>query len=140
MILAGDLLPEQSIEVRAESMPIWAAALRDPNPIHVDPEATRAAGLGDRVINQGPANVGYLVNALLAAFPEAWIDGLQFRFLDSVRAGDVATAGGRITTVTTTEQGLRIECILELNVQGKCVLSGTASAILPRPSDAISTS
>jgi acyl dehydratase len=120
---AGDLIPERRILVRAESMPVWSAALRDPNPIHLDPEAARAAGLGDRVINQGPANIGYLVNALSDAFPGRDIVRMDFRFLDNVYAGDVAVARG---TVVAVSEGA-IECALELSVEGRAVLTGTAT-------------
>jgi acyl dehydratase len=131
MIRAGDRIAERAILVRAETMPIWAAALRDPNPIHLDPAAARAAGLGDRVINQGPANVGYLVNALTAAFPGARIERLEFRFLDNVRAGDVAVAAGLVSRVTAVAGGLELACALELTVEGRCVLTGTASLVVP---------
>jgi acyl dehydratase len=131
MIEAGDPIPECATLVRAEAMPIWAAALRDPNPIHVDPGAARAAGLGDRVVNQGPANLGYLVNALLAAFPQGVIERLEFRFLDIVRAGDVAVAGGVVSGVKRMDAGLRVDCALALKVAGRCVLSGTATIIVP---------
>ena len=50
-------------------MKTFAVALADPNPIHLDPEAVKAAGLGDRVINQGPAGLGYLLNMLHEAVP-----------------------------------------------------------------------
>ena len=52
--------------VSAEKMKLMAALLHDPNPIHLDPEAVRGLGMGDRVVNQGPANQAYLVNMLLA--------------------------------------------------------------------------
>ena len=52
--------------VSAEKMKLMAALLHDPNPIHLDAEAVRGLGMGDRVVNQGPANQAYLVNMLLA--------------------------------------------------------------------------
>src|SRR5690606_10995936 len=99
MIEVGEIIPTRTIVVRPESMPVWAAALRDPNPIHLDANATRAAGLGDRVINQGPANIGYLVNALLARFPNGRIVAMDFVFLDNVRGGDMAAATGKVVRV-----------------------------------------
>ena len=52
--------------VSPEKMKIFAALARDPNPIHWDRAAVAERGLGDRLINQGPINLGYVVNMLLA--------------------------------------------------------------------------
>lgn len=131
MIAAGAAIPERRILVRAESMPVWAAALRDPNPIHVDPRATRAAGLGDRVINQGPANIGYALAALADAFPAGEIGEMEFRFLANVHAGEVAVASGTVMSVDRSGDGYRVTCTLELSVAGLPVLSGSVSLTTP---------
>jgi acyl dehydratase len=120
---AGDVLTPARIEVRAESMPVWAAALRDPNPIHLDQEAVRTAGLGNRVINQGPANMGYMLNGLAKALPGSRLVEFEVRFLEAVRGGDVVIADGCITDV---EEGVAI-CRLALRRDDDVqVLSGTA--------------
>src|SRR3546814_17276029 len=80
----------------------WAVVLHDPNPIHLDVEVVKAKGLGDKVINQGPANVAYVMNMLAAAFPGSRIEKMDSRFVDYVYAGDRLTAGG---TVTGTDEG-----------------------------------
>ncbi|RYD54380.1 MAG: hypothetical protein EOP60_07700 [Sphingomonadales bacterium] len=129
MTAPGDAIGPAAILVCVDSMPIWARALRDPNPIHVDAEAARAAGLGDRVINQGPANIGYLVNAVLAHFPGGTIERMDFRFIDNVRGGDVATASGVVRSVEATRQGARVECDMVLAVDGNAVLTGTATLL-----------
>lgn len=133
MIRAGDRIPAHELRISATSMPVWASALQDPNPIHVDPEAARAAGLGDRVINQGPANIGYLLNALSRHFPSASIETMEFRFLDNVRAGDIVRASGVISAVQTTATGVRASCILELHVEDCLVLSGDATFHIAAP-------
>jgi 3-hydroxybutyryl-CoA dehydratase len=115
-VKTGDALPPQRTLVRAEAMPIWAAALHDPNPIHVDPAAVRALGLGDRVINQGPINVGYLVNMLAAAFPGSRLERVEVRFQANVFAGDVAVASGTIAAVNQADH--RVDCNLLLTVEG----------------------
>lgn len=131
MIEVGEIIPTRTIVVRPESMPVWAAALRDPNPIHLDANATRAAGLGDRVINQGPANIGYLVNALLARFPNGRIVAMDFVFLDNVRGGDVAAASGKVVRVEPRAGVVRVECELALRVGDRTVLTGTATIDTP---------
>jgi acyl dehydratase len=124
----GDALPPFVIEsVSAEAMKKWAVFLADPNPIHLDVEVVKAKGLGDRVINQGPINVAYMMNMLMAAFPGAKIEAMDSRFLDNVYGGDKAVASGTITAI----EGNRISCEFSLDVEGRgTVNSGTATILI----------
>jgi acyl dehydratase len=106
-----------------------AALLRDPNPIHWDVESVKRLGMGDRVVNQGPNNMAYVVNALMA-----WVGGdpaavrsVQVRFQGNVLAGDRVTAGGEVTEVRE-EDGQRIAvCAVWLDRDdGARLLAGTA--------------
>ncbi|WP_116812385.1 MaoC family dehydratase [Steroidobacter cummioxidans] len=120
MIAVGDSLPSLRIEsVSAEKMRQLAAVLRDPNPIHLDPAAVARLGLGDRVINQGPANLAYIINMLRAAFPRSTLLQLDARFLANVFGGDAAEAGGRVTSITSETKGTRVSCETWLNVDGR---------------------
>lgn len=92
----GDTLPILTHVVESTAMVIMAEILRDPNPIHLDPAAAAAAGLGDRVINQGPANLGYVIEMLHAALPDHRVESLESRYLANVRGGDTVTAGGKV--------------------------------------------
>jgi 3-hydroxybutyryl-CoA dehydratase len=114
-IEAGDLLPCWTVEtVDPEKMKIMAALLRDPNPIHLDPAAVRALGLGDRVVNQGPVSFGYVQNMLAAwAGGPDRIRAMSLRLTATVLAGDRLAARGRVTSVSST--GL-VECAVWLDV------------------------
>lgn len=124
----GDALPPFVIESASpEAMKAWAVFLADPNPIHLDVEVVKAKGLGDRVINQGPMNVAFMLNMLMAAFPSAAIEAIDSRFLDNVYGGDKVTAQGTITAV----EGNRISCEFTLDVDGRGpVNSGTATIMI----------
>jgi 3-hydroxybutyryl-CoA dehydratase len=124
----GDALPPFVIEsVSPQAMKQWSVFLADPNPIHLDVEVVKAKGLGDRVINQGPINVAYMMNMLMAAFPGARIDAMDARFLDNVYGEDKAIASGTITAI----EGNRISCEFTLTVEGRgTVNSGTATIII----------
>lgn len=123
---AGDALPPFVIEsVSTEAMKEWAVFLADPNPIHLDAEVVKAKGLGDRVINQGPINVAYMVNMLMAAFPAGRIDRMDSRFLDNVYGGDRAIASGTVTAV----EGDRIECAIQLDVDGRGTVNSATATI-----------
>jgi 3-hydroxybutyryl-CoA dehydratase len=125
---AGTELGPWTIEsVDPEKMKLFAVALDDPNPIHLDPEAVKAAGLGDRVINQGPAGLGYLINMLRAAAPGARVQALRVRFTANVFGGDHVVAAGVVDAV---EDG-RASCRVWLDVSGgKRALAGTATLVL----------
>ena len=125
---AGDTLPPFVIEsVSPDAMKDWAVFLADPNPIHLDVEVVKAKGFGDRVINQGPINVAYMMNMLMAAFPDGCIENMESRFLDNVYAGDKVVASGRVTAV----EGARVECEISLDVQGRGIVNaGTATVRL----------
>tara|TARA_R110000824_G_scaffold13280_5_gene57873 strand:+ start:13010 stop:13399 length:390 start_codon:yes stop_codon:yes gene_type:complete len=124
----GDELPPFTIEsVSPEAMKQWAIFLADPNPIHLDVEVVKAKGLGDKVINQGPANVAYMMNMLMAAFPGCRIEAMDSRFLDNVYGEDKVVASGTITAIEDN----RISCEFTLDVEGRgTVNSGTATVII----------
>ena len=124
----GDSLPPFVVESASpEAMKAWAVFLADPNPIHLDVDVVKAKGLGDRVINQGPMNVAFMINLLMAAFPGATIEAMDSRFLDNVYGGEQVTAQGTISAV----EGNRIACEFTLDVDGRgTVNSGTATLLV----------
>jgi acyl dehydratase len=109
-------------------MAIMADVLRDPNPIHLDPAAATAAGLGDRVINQGPANLAYVVDMLHAAIPNHRIARLESKFLANVRDGDLVTAGGHVSRV----EAARIECDAWLELEDGAIAVAVVATLVPR--------
>jgi acyl dehydratase len=133
-ITVGDTLtPFRVNPVSPEAMKDWAVFLADPNPIHLDPEVVKAKGLGDRVINQGPANVAYIINMLNLAFPGAQIETLDSRFMDNVYGGDNAETFGTVTSITETDGVSRVSCDIGLRIEGRGdVISGTATVILAK--------
>jgi len=121
--------------VDAEKMKTMAVLLQDPNPIHWDLSAVERLGLGSKLINQGPNNMAYVVNALVS-----WIGGiarfrgLKVRFHQNVFAGDRLTVVGRITDIYQVEVGELATCDVQL-VRGdvensEIVMAGQASVIL----------
>jgi acyl dehydratase len=126
----GDPIPTWRLAaVEAAPMKVMALLLQDPNAIHYDPATVARLGMGDRVVNQGPANLAYLQNTLAA-----WAGGLDrilgvdVRFLANVVAGDAIEAGGRV--VSLEEDGGRTiaTCAVWLDVTGgPRALQGTAT-------------
>jgi acyl dehydratase len=117
--------------VRPEMMHVWAKILHDPNPIHTDAEAVRAKGLGDRVINQGPGNVSYIMNMLLAAFPAGRLAAIKVRFLDNVFGNEVVTPSAVVHGIEQATEGRRISLDIALHADGRLVLDGEAVVLTP---------
>lgn len=132
---AGDAIPVWELScVDPEKMKLLAALLRDPSPIHLDRDAVRRNGLGERLVNQGPSNLGYVQNMLIAwAGGPDRIRAMSMRFAANVFAGDRVVAGGRVIAVA---DGLA-DCEVWLDAfrpgEGAPVraLAGTATVVVP---------
>jgi acyl dehydratase len=124
----GTLVPAWEIEsVSPEPMKVMALVLRDPNPIHFDAVSLRRLGLPERPINQGPNNVGYVINMLLAwAGDPGALEAIRVRFRANVLAGDRVVAGGRVTDVEHRADGVHVTCDVWLDRGEVRVLDGTA--------------
>ena len=123
----GDVIPSWSMDhVDSARMKTMAAILRDPYPVHWDRAANEALGLGGRVINQGPLNLGYVVNMLLGCFGPTSIRRLTVSFGRPVLDGDRVKASGRVTALSTHDGESRATCDVWLERDGERVLDGTA--------------
>jgi 3-hydroxybutyryl-CoA dehydratase len=130
--VTGNTLKPFRIEaVSTEGMKAWAVFLRDPNPIHLDPAAVAAKGLGNRVINQGPANLAYIISMLQAEYPGALIEALDVRYVDNVFGGEAVEAGGTVTAVAEADGTVHCEIWLRTDARGPA-LTGTAAVRLPK--------
>lgn len=128
----AELGPWALEEVGGERVAELAILLDDANPIHLDPAAAQAAGLGDRPIAQGPASIGYVFNMLRASLPGSDIADLRVRLLANVFVGDGVVAAGRVESVDDRGPATRIGCSVWLDVvDGPRALEGTAALIQP---------
>jgi 3-hydroxybutyryl-CoA dehydratase len=116
--------------VSSESMRTLAQVLGDPNPIHLDRDAVAALGLGDRLINQGPANFAYIVNMLRDAAPAAEIRNLSVRLLSNVFEGERVEAAGEVVSVDGDAKERRVSCRVWLDGESGRALEGTATLVV----------
>jgi len=133
MLEAGTSLPERRIDfVSPDTMQAWAPILADPNPIHLDREAVRASGLGDRRINQGPINVAYVMDMLQAALPGGIIERFSNRFVDNVYEGEALLANATVTSVEQRNGIVRIGCDFVLtSLERGPVITGKSVVAIP---------
>jgi acyl dehydratase len=122
----GDEVPGWVMDhVRADRMRLTSAIHRDPNPVHWDPESTRSRGLDGRVINQGPLNVSYLANMLMAWRGPACLRRLTVEFHGRLYDGDHVTARGVVTAVDLEARTATCDVWLE-RLDGSRPVVGTA--------------
>jgi 3-hydroxybutyryl-CoA dehydratase len=100
----------------AEHARLWSEALHDPNRVHFDADFVAKLGLGDRPINQGPANIAYLYNMLAACFPGRNVVVLDARMTGMVRIGDTIEVTGNVIAVEPSAKGSVVRCQLLLSV------------------------
>lgn len=131
-VVVGDRVPEVLVQdVSPEKMKTMAALIHDPNPIHWDAGAVAALGMGDRVVNQGPSNMAYIINALIEWTGDAGsIRNVRCRFKGNVFAHDRLTATGVVTAVRDEAEGRVLECDVWLDRDGTKVVTGTARVVL----------
>ena len=124
MIEVGTQIPPFVVDsVPTEPMKTMAFVLRDPNPIHWDESAVRSLGLGEKVINQGPTNKAYIINALINWLGDpAALRSINVRFRGNVYAGERVEAGGEVTAI---EDGIAT-CDVWLDGPNGRVIAGTA--------------
>ncbi len=108
-------------------MKTMAAILRDPYPVHWDREANERLGLGGRVVNQGPLNLGYVANMLMAWAGPASIRRLTVSFGRPVLDGDHVVAHGRVRDVVDGTA----HCDVWLARGDERVVTGTAEVVAP---------
>ena len=116
MYSEGFTLKDWQFLVPQESMNTWAVILDDPNPIHLDASAVKQVGLGDKTINQGPANIAYVLNMIEENFPNSQILKMNNKMTDSVLEGDLVTVSGQITEVKAKGDQFIVSCSIKLTV------------------------
>lgn len=130
-VQVGDSIPPFVVSsVDAGRMKTMAALLQDPYPIHWDPEATAALGLGNRLINQGPLSLGYVTNMLMNWQGNECVRRLTASFRAPVFEGETVTAGGAVTEIVEVDGERRARCDVWLDGPERRAIIGTADVAL----------
>lgn len=104
----------------------WASVLDDDNPLHSDPAAIAAHGIGRGIVSPGPANIGFLMTFLLRHFPGAEIESFEARFTGVVLAPSEVEACGVIEREERTRNHEILHCTLELHESSAIVVTAKA--------------
>ena len=132
---AGTELGPRMIEsVSGPAMHDVAVVLDDPNPIHLSGEAAAAAGLGDRPVNQGPVNIGYILDMLRDAAPASSCATSACACSQTCSPATASSRRGRVESVETDRDGRFLaRCLVWLDIDGSGrAVEGTALNRAPR--------
>lgn len=125
LVVGQQLEPFVIESVDPARMKTMAAILRDPNPIHFDTAVTRALGLGEKPVNQGPINLTWMIEAVLrfVGSPHA-VRSVKIRFLGNVFSGERFECTGTVSSVDRDAGTAQLE--LSATADGRPVLGGEA--------------
>ena len=79
--------------------------------------AVKKIGQGDKCINQGPANIAYLINTIFYNFPKCKILNIKNRLNGNVFVDDIVTVSGEITNISNKNESKIISLLLNLSTQ-----------------------
>ena len=103
----------------------YAAVSGDFNPIHIDPEVGREAGLGGAIL-QGLCTLAWAVDAFVGYLGDPGkVSGVKVRFSRPVAPHDVVTFTGKVISV---ENGKVVAQIDAVNQREEDVLKGATVA------------
>ena len=132
-VAVGDEIPTWDMpRVDPQRMKTMAAILRDPYPVHWDRDAVAAMGrgMGRVVINQGPLNLSYVANMLMAWAGDGCIRRLTVTFPSWVVDEDHVVASGLVTEIFDNNGERRSRCDVLLTRDGEALVVGTAEVAL----------
>ncbi|MGA1597472.1 MAG: MaoC family dehydratase [bacterium] len=111
----GDALPAMTTQpISRHTLALYCGASGDHNPIHVDIDYAKSAGLED-VIAHGMLSMGYVARMLTQWVPQQQIRSYKARFTAMTHIGDTVTCTGRIAEKweESGEQRVRVELFAE---------------------------
>lgn len=113
----GDTIPELALPpLSRHTLAIYCGASGDHNPIHVDLDFAREAGLDD-VIAHGMLIMAYGARCLTAWVPQTAIKRYDTRFEAMTHIGNAVTVSGQITAKEQTASGNFVTLRLEAKDQ-----------------------
>ena len=123
----GDAIPSLELPpVSRLTLALYCGASGDHNPIHVDTDFARSAGLPD-VITHGMLSMAWLGRALTNWVPQAAIREYSVRFASMTRVAETITCRGEVTEKFEVNGERRVRLSLTTtNADGQVKLAGDA--------------
>lgn len=131
-INVGDLLPSLTTDaITRTTLALFAGASGDHNPIHIDLDVAKSAGMED-VFAQGMLPMAYLARFLTDWVPQRSIRAFSNRFAAITWVGEVITCTGEVAEKYERdgERLVRLD-LVAANKRGEVKLAGQAIVALP---------
>ncbi|MCT2582071.1 MaoC/PaaZ C-terminal domain-containing protein [Actinophytocola gossypii] len=134
--VGDDLPPLRLPPISRTTLALFAGGSGDHNPIHIDLDVARSAGMDD-VFAQGMLSMAYLGRLLTGWVPQERIRSVQVRFRAITPVHGQPTCTGRVTAIEHTDlPGGRVERRARLDLavtlaDGTTTLQGDAVVALP---------
>ncbi|MFC5521962.1 MaoC family dehydratase [Polaromonas jejuensis] len=132
VLKVGDALPSfQTPPISRLTLALYCGASGDHNPIHVDTDFAKAAGMPD-VFAHGMLSMAWLGRVLTDWVPQASIRDFSVRFAAITQVGERITCAGRVVELLQQdgERRARVE-LSTTNQDGQTKLAGEALIALP---------
>jgi acyl dehydratase len=130
-VKVGDTIPELTLPpVSRTTLALFAGASGDHNPIHIDIDFAKKAGMHD-VFAHGMLGMAWLGRLLTNWVPQTQLRAWSVRFQGITHIGDVITCSGKITEKSEqdAEQRVKLE-IRAANQAGEVKTVGEATVAL----------
>ncbi|MBO9695225.1 MAG: dehydratase [Sphingopyxis sp.] len=131
-VTIGDRLPPLALApLSRTTCALFAGSSGDHNPIHIDSDAAKAAGLPD-VIGHGMLSMAMLGRLLTNWAPQAALRGFGVRFQDTTQIGDAVTCSGEVVERFVIDGEVRVKiAIAAIDAAGSTKTAGEAIVALP---------
>jgi|TARA_B100000749_G_scaffold129149_1_gene99035 acyl dehydratase len=127
-VSVGEKIPDLVIEpVTRSTLALYAGASGDHNPIHIDLDFARKAGMND-VFAHGMLIMAYLGRAITNIAPQSSLRNFNVRFSSITNVGNVLTCSGQVKKIDNHDNKRLV--VLDLMVAdgtGDIKVSGTAT-------------
>ena len=124
----GDKIPDLVIEpITRSTLALYAGASGDHNPIHIDYDFAKEAGMKD-VFAHGMLIMAYLGRAVTNIVPQSNLKNFNVRFSSITNIGDILTCSGEVNKIDKNNSKKTI--VLDLIVSdefGDIKISGAAT-------------
>nr|WP_294974846.1 MaoC/PaaZ C-terminal domain-containing protein [uncultured Pseudomonas sp.] len=128
-LAVGDAIPTLTLPaITRTTLALFAGASGDHNPIHIDSDFARAAGLPD-VIGHGMLSMAWLGMLLTEWVPQSWIRKLDVRFIGICGIGTAVTCSGVIARIDPDGVYLALKAV---DQTGEEKLVGEALIAIPQ--------
>ncbi|AXU20209.1 dehydratase [Novosphingobium sp. ERN07] len=130
-IAVGTRVPERVLPpISRTTLALFAGASGDHNPIHVDIDFARSAGMQD-VFAHGMLSMAYLAQLLTSWLPQAQLRSWKARFVSITPVGAVVSCSGEVVELFEVDNERRARLKILATIGGDVqTLAGEAEVVL----------